>query len=79
MPRKNGFSVLAIAILIASVGFVFHLFNHAHVPASVSGRRQITRDGLVKSNLASDGSVKHLERIHSFQQSRRLVAAFPDS
>jgi Tol biopolymer transport system component len=57
VPRKNGFSVLAIAILIASVGFVFHLFHLPHFPASVSGRRQITHDGLVKSNLASDGSV----------------------
>jgi Tol biopolymer transport system component len=63
VPRKNGFSVLSIGIVIASVGFLFLMFNRPHFPASVSGRRQITHDGLVKSNLASDGSVLYFTEI----------------
>ena len=63
MPRKNGFSVLVIAIIVAAVGFLFLLLNRPPFPANVSSRRQITHDGLVKTNLASDGSVLYFTEI----------------
>jgi eukaryotic-like serine/threonine-protein kinase len=63
VPRKNGFAVLTIAVVIACVGPWFLLLKRPPVPPSVSASRQITHDGLVKTNLASDGSILYFTEI----------------
>ena len=63
MPRKNGFAVLTILILILSVGSLLLWLNRPPHPPSVSGHRQLTHDGLVKTNLASDGSILYFTEI----------------
>ena len=63
MPRKNGFAVLTILVLILPVGSWFLWLNRPPHPPSVSGRSQITHDGLVKTNLASDGSFLYFTEI----------------
>lgn len=56
MPRKSIYAFVLILVLLG----VFGLWSFCHKrplhPPSVTGRRQITHDGLVKTNLASDGS-----------------------
>jgi len=63
VPRKNGFAILTIVVVIACVGSWFLWLNRQPIPPSVSGRRQITHDGLVKTNLASDGSILYFTEI----------------
>lgn len=56
MPRKNFSALLIIVALLIAVGGWFFWLNLPPLRPSVTGRTQITHDGLVKTNLASDGS-----------------------
>jgi Tol biopolymer transport system component len=63
VPRKNGFAVLILVALIFAVGSRFLWLNRPPRPPNVTGRSQITHDGLVKTNLASDGSILYFTEI----------------
>jgi Tol biopolymer transport system component len=54
--RKNISAFLIVVVLIVALGTWFLWLNHPLLPPSITGRSQITHDGLVKTNLASDGS-----------------------
>ena len=58
MPRKSqsAFLILILIVVILVVGSWFFWVNQPLGPPGVTSRAQITHDGLVKINLASDGS-----------------------
>jgi Tol biopolymer transport system component len=56
VPRKDYSVFLIIPILIVAVGSCLVWLNRPVLSPSVTGLNQITHDGLVKTNLASDGS-----------------------
>jgi Tol biopolymer transport system component len=56
VPRKNGFAVVLLIAVLAALGFWLHWLSTPLPPPSVTGNVQITHDGLVKTDLASDGS-----------------------
>ena len=55
MPRKNVSAFLTIAVPVVAIGSWFYWLDRPLPPPSVTGRLEITHDGLVKTNLASDG------------------------
>jgi Tol biopolymer transport system component len=62
MPRKNGFAVLILVVLILA-GSWFLWLNRPPLSPSISGRTQLTHDALVKTNLASDGTALYFTEI----------------
>ena len=56
MPRKNIPAFVAIIIAMAAVGSWLLWLSHPLPPPSIAGARQLTNDGLLKTNLASDGT-----------------------
>jgi Tol biopolymer transport system component len=56
VPRKDHSAFLIVPVLIVAVGSCLAWLNRPPLSPSVTGRSQITHDGLVKTNLASDGS-----------------------
>jgi Tol biopolymer transport system component len=62
MPRKNGFAVLILVVLIPA-GSLFLLPIRLPVPPRISGRDQLTHDALVKTNLAFDGSALYFTEV----------------
>jgi Tol biopolymer transport system component len=56
VPRKSYYTFSILIVVIIIVGSWFFWVNHPLGPPSVTSRAQITHDGLVKINLASDGS-----------------------
>jgi Tol biopolymer transport system component len=56
VPRKNGFSVVLLVAVLAALGLWLRWLSIPLPPPSVSRNIQITHDGLVKTNLATDGS-----------------------
>ena len=56
MPRRNFSAFLFAIVLLLAIGYWSLWLHGAPVPPRVTGSSQITHDGLVKMNLASDGS-----------------------
>lgn len=55
MPRKTFSPSFVIVILLLAIGSWLLWLNNPLLPPSVTSRSQITHDGRVKTNLASDG------------------------
>lgn len=56
MPRRNFSAFLFAIVLLLAIGYWSLWLHGAPVPPRVTGSSQITHDGLVKMDLASDGS-----------------------
>jgi Tol biopolymer transport system component len=86
VPRQNGSALLVLLILLAAAGLSFWWLNSPLPPPTVSTHNQITNDGLVKTNLASDGSNLYFtelsnttSRISKVAASGGTVSKFPVS
>src|SRR5208282_2640215 len=75
VPRKDYSVFLIVPVLIVAVGSCLVWLNRPLLAPSVTGLSQITHDGLVKTNLASDGSNLYFTEISGDRSVISKVAA----
>jgi len=74
VPRRTFSSLFYVVVVLLAVGSWWLWLHLAPVPPRITGSSQITHDGLVKTNLASDGSNLYFTELSEKSSSISKVA-----